>query len=73
MKAQDEMAAEIQRQQEQMQQEEQLKQQQHQRQLMQDPSFWYYATQDPTFLPSIGIDPHQFLQQCELLPSIKLQ
>lgn len=67
VKAQDE----YQRAQEQLQQEqyeqEQLMQQQHQRQLMQDPAFWYYATQDPNFLPSIGIDPHQFLQQCKCL------
>jgi len=44
---------------------EQVIQQAHQKQLMQDPGFWYYATQDPTFLPSIGIDPHTFLQQCK--------
>lgn len=77
VKAQDELAAEYQRHQEQMQQEqyeqEQLIQQQHQRQLMQDPGFWYYATQDPNFLPSIGIDPQQFLQQLAMDPVLLQQ
>ena len=66
VKAQDELQAEYQREQERIQQEEMMIQQQQQQALLQDPNFMFYALQDPNFLPSIGLDPHQFIQTCKL-------
>ena len=65
VKAQDELQAEYQREQERIQQEQLMIQQQQQQALLQDPNFMYYALQDPNFLPSVGIDPQQFIQQCK--------
>ena len=65
VKAQDELQAEYQREQERIQQEELLIQQQQQQALLQDPNFMYYALQDPNFLPSIGLDPQQFITTCK--------